>query len=132
MRPAEDAELTLLLDQVLDAAIELQGADFGNVQLYDPDDGTLRIVAHRGVGQEFLEHFACVDANDTSACGAALKLGQRVILEDVMKHAPYAPHLGVAARTGYRGVELHATDGAWNRPPAWHAEHVVPQALPAG
>jgi PAS domain S-box-containing protein len=104
MRPAEDAELTLLLDQVLDAAIELQGADFGNVQLYDPDDGTLRIVAHRGVGQEFLEHFACVDANDTSACGAALKLGQRVILEDVMKHAPYAPHLGVAARTGYRGV----------------------------
>ena len=104
MRPAEDADLVFLLEQVLDAAIELQGADFGHVQLYDGKNGTLRLVAHRGVGKEFLEHFACVDANDTSACGTALKLGKRVIIEDVTKYAPYAPHLGVAERTGYKGV----------------------------
>ena len=104
MRPAEDADLVFLLEQVLDAAIELQGADFGHVQLYDGKNGTLRLVAPRGVGKEFLEHFACVDANDTSACGTALKLGKRVIIEDVTKYAPYAPHLGVAERTGYKGV----------------------------
>jgi PAS domain S-box-containing protein len=104
MRPTEDADLALLLRDVLDAAIELQGADFGDVQLYDAESGTLRIVAHRGVGQDFLDHFACVDANDTSACGTALKLGQRVIIEDVTKYAPYSPHLAVAAKTGYRGV----------------------------
>src|SRR5918994_1673133 len=104
MRPAEDADLAFLLEQVLDAAIELQGADFGDVQLYDGESGTLRIVAHRGVGKEFLEHFACVDANDASACDGALKLGQRFIIEDVTKCAAYTPHLGVAARTGYRGV----------------------------
>lgn len=104
MRPADDADLALLLEQVLDAAIELQGADFGTVQLYDAENATLRIVAHRGVGKEFLEHFACVDADDASACDGALKLGQRFIVEDVRKCVAYAPHLGVAARTGYRGV----------------------------
>jgi PAS domain S-box-containing protein len=104
MRPADDPDLVFLLEQVLDAAIDLQGADFGDVQLYDGENGTLRIVAHRGVGQEFLEHFACVDADDTCACGTALKLGKRVIIEDVAEYAPFAPHLGVASRTGYRGV----------------------------
>ena len=104
MQPTEDAELAFLLEQVLDAAIELQGADFGDIQLYDADSAVLRIVAYRGVGEEFLDHFACVDAEETSACGTALKLGQRVIIEDVTKHPPYSPHLGVAARTGYRGV----------------------------
>ena len=104
MRPTEDADLATLLRGVLDAAIELQGADFGDVQLLDSQTGTLRIVAHRGVGEEFLKHFACVDANDTSACGIALKEGQRVTIEDVTKYAPYSPHLSVAAKTGYRGV----------------------------
>ena len=41
MRPAEDADLASLLEHVLDAAIELQGADFGDVQVYDADSGTL-------------------------------------------------------------------------------------------
>lgn len=104
MQPTDDRELVSLLEQTLDAAIELQGADFGDVQLYDADTGILRIVAHRGVGQEFLDHFACVNAEDTSAYGTALKLGRPVIIEDVTKDAPYLPHLGVAARTGYRGV----------------------------
>src|SRR5918994_2550665 len=104
MRPAEDADLAFLLEQVLDSAIELEGADFGDVQLYDGESGTLRIVAHRGVGQEFLQHFASIDAKHTSASGTALILGKRVIIEDVTEYAPYAPHLGVARRTGYRGV----------------------------
>ena len=104
MQPAEDADLISLLEHVLDAAIELQGADFGHVQLYDADNGTLRIAAHRGVGQEFLEYFACVDASDTTPDSAALKSGQRISIEDVTKDAAYAPHLGVADRAGYRGV----------------------------
>lgn len=104
MQLREDGELASLLEQVLGAAIKLQHADFGDIQLYDAENGTLRIVAHQGVGQEFLDHFACVDAEDTSACGVALKQGQRVIIEDVTTYPPYLPHLGVAALTGYRGV----------------------------
>jgi PAS domain S-box-containing protein len=104
MRPAEDADLAPLLEQVLDAAIELQGADFGDVELYDADKRTLRIVAHRGVGQAFLEHFGCVEANDRSGCGIALKTGHRIVIKDVTEHGSYGPHLAVAAATGYRGV----------------------------
>ncbi|HZC38817.1 MAG TPA: PAS domain-containing protein, partial [Sphingomicrobium sp.] len=104
MRPAEDADLTSLLEQVLDAAIELQGADFGDIQLYNADRNTLRIAAHRGVGQEFLDYFGCIDANDVSGCGIAAKEGRRVIIEDVTTYPPYAAHLGIAAATGYRGV----------------------------
>ena len=104
MPSSEEGDIAVLLEQMLDAAIELQGADFGDVQLYDAENGILRIVAHRGVGEEFLKHFARVNAEHTSACGTALKLAKRVVIEDVTKDASYAPHLGVAARTGYRGV----------------------------
>src|SRR5580658_2631259 len=40
------AELTELLEEALRATIVLQNADFGNVQLYNPDTKTLEIVAH--------------------------------------------------------------------------------------
>ncbi len=42
------AELRPLLEDVLNATIALQNADFGNVQLYNPETKTLEIVAHRG------------------------------------------------------------------------------------
>jgi hypothetical protein len=34
---------------MLDATIDLRGADFDDVQLYDEATGTLKIVAHRGL-----------------------------------------------------------------------------------
>jgi PAS domain S-box-containing protein len=104
MRPAEDADLASRLEQLLEAAMKLQGADFGDIELYDPDRRTLRIVAHRGVGEAFLEHFGCIDANDPSGCDTAMQAGHRVVIEDIREHAAYAPHLAVAAATGYRGV----------------------------
>ena len=100
MRSAEDADLASLLEPVLEAAIKLQGADFGDIALYDPDQRTLRIVAHRGVGQEFLDHFGSTDAADDGACRTPATGEDRIIIEDVNEHAPYAPHLAVAAATG--------------------------------
>jgi len=62
-------------------------------------------VAHRGVDQELLDHFESVDASATSACGLALRAGARIIIEDVNTHPDYEPHRGIAASTGYRGVQ---------------------------
>lgn len=104
MRPTEDADLAALLEPVLEAAIKLQGADFGDIALYDPDPCTLRIVAHRGVGQEFMDRFGSTDANDSSACREPTGDERRLVIEDVREYEPYAPHLGVAAATGYRGL----------------------------
>ena len=99
------SELSSILQEVLDTAMELQGADFGAVQLYDEATGTLKIVAHRGLNQEFLDYFETVDASDTSASGLALRAGARITIEDVKSHPDYAAHRDIAASTGYRGVQ---------------------------
>ena len=57
---AED--LDRLPEMALDVAVEELGADFGHVQLYDPESETLRIVAQRGFDQTFLDYFARVVA----------------------------------------------------------------------
>ena len=99
------SDLASILYDILDATIELQGADFGNVQLYDEPTRTLKIVAHRGLVQGFLEYFATVDAGETSACGLALRSGTRVIIEDVNTHPEFELHRGIAATTGFRAVQ---------------------------
>src|ERR1700704_3472346 len=77
------ADLMSTLQEVLDAAIELLHADFGNTQLYNEDARKLEIVAQRGFQKEFLDYFRYVDADDGSICGQALKRQSRVIIEDV-------------------------------------------------
>jgi GAF domain-containing protein len=94
-----------VLYEVLDATIELQGADFGNIQLYDRETRTLGIVAQRGFRKEFLDYFARVDAGDGSACGAALKQRSRKIIEDVNLDPDFEPHRHIAASAGFRAVQ---------------------------
>src|SRR6202021_1459993 len=71
-----------LLEEVLDATVALQKADFGDVQLYNAETGALELVSQRGFQQNFLDRFAVV--NDASTpCGRALRMRQRVLIEDV-------------------------------------------------
>ena len=98
-------ELSKMLEEILDATIELRHADFGNIQLYDAANDALQIVAQRGFSQAFLDHFRVVDADEPSACGRALKNRTRIIIEDVESAPEYAPHRLVAAQAGYRGVQ---------------------------
>src|SRR3954453_22578670 len=102
---AEPSDLSSQLSAVLDATMDAQRADFGNIQLYDDKTGTLAIVAHRGFSQAFLDYFATVDARDTSACGQALRSSARIIIEDITTEPSYAPHRAIAAAAGYRAVQ---------------------------
>jgi len=100
----EISEFQPLLEEVLDATIALQNADFGNIQLYDPETQALEIVAQRGFHQDFLEYFGNV--RDTgAACGRAMDLGERVIIEDVETDSEFAPHRHIAASAGFRAVQ---------------------------
>jgi hypothetical protein len=74
--------LSDLLSGILDAAIEITTADFGNVQIYDQKTGALRLVAHRGFGLDFVKFFGIV-RDEKCSCGAARRAGKRVIVEDV-------------------------------------------------
>ena len=71
-------DLAALLEEVLDATIKLQRADLGEVRLHDDATGTLEIVAHRGLGPAYIEHFAAEASSDTSACGRAFREGRRL------------------------------------------------------
>jgi PAS domain S-box-containing protein len=98
-------DLPSLLHEVLQSTIELQGADFGNIQLYDAQTHSLHLAAQQGFGAEFLEHFRRVTVDEGSACARALKEGTRVVIEDVTLDSEFAPHRHVAAAAGFRAVQ---------------------------
>jgi len=79
--------IDVLLEEILDAAIEITQADMGNLQLLV--DGCLIITTQRGFDQEFLDYFQTVH-DGLAACGTALQSGERVIVEDVANSAVFA------------------------------------------
>lgn len=98
------SEFVPLLEEVLDATMIQQNADFGNIQLYNPLTKNLEIVAQRGFKRDFLEYFQNV--HDSGAvCGRAMKLRNRVIVEDVSTDPAFAPHRAIAASAGFRAVQ---------------------------
>jgi signal transduction histidine kinase/DNA-binding response OmpR family regulator len=98
-------DLRTALDEVLDAALTMHGADLGSVQLYDPQAQALALVAQRGFRQDFLDRFRAVRTEDDTACGRALRTGGRVVIEDVEADPAYAPYRRAAAAAGYRAVQ---------------------------
>ena len=93
------------LNAVLDTAIAIAGADKGNLQLLDPTTGALSIAAQRGFEEPFLNFFAAA-RDDASACAAAMKSGERVIVEDVRESEIFAaqPSKEVLLDAGVRAV----------------------------
>ena len=79
-RLVQTRDFAILLDEILDAAIAITGADMGNIQLLD--GATLKIVAQRGFEAPFLAFFNTVHEG-LAACGTAMQRGERVIVEDV-------------------------------------------------
>jgi len=78
----EEEGIEPLLQRVLQACLELVGADKGNVQIYDEEAQGLAIAAQVGFGEEFLDHFRWVAAGRNCACGKALEEG-RIVIRDV-------------------------------------------------
>jgi hypothetical protein len=122
----DSPRLDALLPQVLDGALALTGADFGNVQLLDPASGALLIVSQSGFSSEFTDYFAVVDDRH-SACGRAAHDCAQTITADVTTDPGFAPHREIAAAAGFRAVQstpLADSDGRlvgmvsthWRRP----------------
>ncbi|WP_061502533.1 sensor histidine kinase [Ramlibacter tataouinensis] len=92
------------LEDLLDCAIQICHASFGNVQLFNTKVEALEIVAQRGFRRPFLDHFRAVHVHEGSACAQVLQSGQQLMIEDVELDAEFAPHRAVAAEAGYRSV----------------------------
>lgn len=54
-------------DQLLEAAIQIEGFDSGGVYLVDPHGGDLNLVTHRGVSSAFVKSVTCHDADSPEA-----------------------------------------------------------------
>jgi PAS domain S-box-containing protein len=100
-----NGELGKVLQEVVDAAVAITGSDMGNMQLLD-NSGELKIVAHRGFEQPFLDFFDSVHEGQAS-CGTALKQRQRLIVEDIAESAVFAgsPAREVVLASGARAVQ---------------------------
>jgi GAF domain len=100
----EIPQLGLLLAKALERALDLAGADRGNIQVLDPATGSLRIAVQHGFGAEFLDHFAVV-GDDRSACGRAARQRAQTVIVDVNADANFAPHRDIAASSAFRAVQ---------------------------
>jgi PAS domain S-box-containing protein len=93
------------LEEVLKVAIEISGADKGNIQLVDPASRSLTTMVESGFDPAFSEFFS--DGANTSAGGSAVETQQRVIVEDVRQSALFVgtPSFAALTNAGVRAVQ---------------------------
>src|SRR3974390_1722784 len=102
---SEDS-LEPFLGEIVDVAIAVSGADFGTIQLLDAKALDLRIVAHRGFPQGWLDFWQNV-SKGPGGCGTALERGERVIVEDVEQSGIFigTPGLEIQLKAGVRALQ---------------------------
>jgi nitrate/nitrite-specific signal transduction histidine kinase len=99
-------EMASMLDRVIRVAVDITGAEMGNIQRGD-EMGVLTIAAHVGFDRPFLDFFAHVDAHTDSACAAARTNRQRVLVDDVTTSPIFSGRRSapVMAAAGVRAVQ---------------------------
>lgn len=80
-------------DEVLSATLAIARADAGTIQIYDPDTMTLELIASLNFSRPVAEHFHVVDAGSRTACGVALKTGERAFVDFPDELADYGCRL---------------------------------------
>ena len=102
----QGSDLDAVLTQIVDVAIAINSADFGNIQLRDPVSGDLRIVAQRGFPSWWLEFWDAVSKGQ-GVCGTALERSERIIVEDVEQSPIFVgtPGLDIQRKAGVRAVQ---------------------------
>ncbi len=109
----QDHSLQPVLEEVLQAVIDLLGADCGVLMLHDPEEDCLFPVASVGLSQEYLARVKHVSPGEGGS-GSALRERRTIIVEDVWTDPHFAQFLDVAALGGYRAAlatPLVAPDG---------------------
>lgn len=102
----EGDALDNILTDVVDAAIAIAKADFGNIQLVDPKSHHLRIVAQKGFPQWWIDFWHAAPEG-TGSCGIGRAERARVVVEDVERSEIFAgtPALDIQLRAGVRAVQ---------------------------
>jgi signal transduction histidine kinase len=75
-------DMKKLLQEIVEGAMIITGADKGNLQLLERSSKKLQIAAHKGFGATFFGSFDSVAAGE-GICGRAMERRERVMVEDV-------------------------------------------------
>ena len=98
-----DGDFESVLTEIVDAAIAICGADFGNIQMADKLSGNLQIVAQRGFSQSWCDFWNA--RSQLGACHAAFASSERIIVENVERSEIF---LGSPAMQVMREAEVRA------------------------
>jgi signal transduction histidine kinase/ActR/RegA family two-component response regulator len=96
-RLMQHRDIETVLKDLLEAAVVLMQPAQGSVQLYDRRTDALRLVSTTGLPSVFNDEFAAVDQAGYTTCAMALRLGRRVIVEDLQTDTRFV-ELAQAAR----------------------------------
>jgi PAS domain S-box-containing protein len=107
MRLFATSESQSLPGEVLAATMALQEADFGTLQLFNPETRALEIVAHRGLPQDNLDDLRSI-SESSAGFGRALEGGEPFIIEDVLSETDFEGYRAIAASAGFRGLQSTA------------------------
>src|SRR5689334_19271796 len=99
------SEFHTVVLETLDSAIKAVQAVNGNVQLFNPKNHELQIIAHCGFDHAFLQLFENVHPDEPSACGRAFQNRCRVMISDITKDPLFSPYVSVARANGFCAVQ---------------------------
>jgi len=77
------SDVEVLYEKILDAAVAIMRSDFASMQMFYPERGELRLLAHRGFNPASAAFWEWVRPASASVCGMALATGRRLIVADV-------------------------------------------------
>ena len=77
------APLADQLNDILTRAVQIDQADFGDIQIYEESTGILHLLVQRGFDQQFEYEFKEVKAFSSTSCGRAIGHGGIVVVPDV-------------------------------------------------
>jgi signal transduction histidine kinase/PAS domain-containing protein len=105
MRLMRQDSLAAVLHEVLIAAAVLLHVDKASVQIYEGRNHALKLISTIGFDQDFIRQFSLVDARGDTTCAAALRRGERVIVENLATHPDFIELARVAAPYGIRAAQ---------------------------
>ena len=121
-------DLEPLLQEILRAAMAIQGADMGTLRIYDPARGTMEIAAHIGLPKRYIEDYGLVPPGDV-ACGLAMERGCPLIIDDVDAEESGSPYRRHRPESGAIRRVLDALDQPQRRADRRDC-HLLPRAAP--
>jgi PAS domain S-box-containing protein len=114
IRLMEQDDLAAVLHEILVASAELLHVDKASVQIYARQNHALRLISTIGFDQDFVDQFRFVDARGNTSCAAALRQGERVIIENLATDPAFTELARVAAPYGIGAAQstpLFGSDG---------------------